>query len=101
MNFISTRRKNRKRRKTHQGNLDQETEVVSNARLAPSANRALLRKISRKGKLLIAQSPKPRKLQENKTRCRLETEGPRKGTSNPRVNQVELGLILGILGKAT
>lgn len=50
LNFISARRKKRKRRKTHQGNPDQEMEAISDARLAPSANRASLRKISRKRK---------------------------------------------------
>ena len=40
----------------HQGNPYQGTKVVSDARLAPRTNRASLRKISRKGKLLVAQS---------------------------------------------
>jgi len=34
LNFISAGRKKRKRLKMHQGNLDQETEAVSNAQLA-------------------------------------------------------------------
>lgn len=55
--FIPDKRKRRKRRKTHQGSTDQEIEVVSDARLVLSANRASLRKLSRKGKLLITQSP--------------------------------------------
>ena len=48
LNFISAKRKKRKWRKTYQGRPDQEMEAVSDASL---------RKISRKGKLLIAQSP--------------------------------------------
>ena len=36
---------------------DQRTEAVSDARLAPSANRASLRKLAQEGKLLISQSP--------------------------------------------
>jgi len=35
------------------------------------------------------------------TTGRLETEGSRKGRINPKVNQVELGFLLGILGKDT
>jgi len=30
-----------------------------------------------------------------------ETEGSRKGRINPKVNQVELGFLLGVLGKTT
>ena len=32
---------------------------------------------------------------------KLETEGSRKGRINPKVTQVELGLLLDVLGKAT
>jgi len=35
------------------------------------------------------------------TTNRLETEGSRKGRINPKINQVELGFLLGILGKTT
>ena len=41
----------------HQGSPNQETEAVSNARLVLSANCASLRKLSRKGRLLVTQSP--------------------------------------------
>ena len=67
MNFISPKRK-----KTHQGNLDQETEAVFDVRLAPSANRTSLRKNSGKGKLLIAQSP------ASPENCKKATNGSRR-----------------------
>jgi len=41
-------RKRRYRQKTHQKGPDQRTEAVSDARLAPSANHALLRKLFKK-----------------------------------------------------
>lgn len=55
--FIPEKRKRDKRRKTHQGSLDQETEAVSDAWLALCDNRASLRKLARKGRLLITRSP--------------------------------------------
>jgi len=95
VNFISAKIKKCKRRKTHQGSSNQETKAFSNVRFT---NRASLRKRKASN---CSVTCKPQKLQESNDRDRLEIEGSRKGRSNPRVNQVELGLLLGILGKAT
>ncbi len=50
LGFIPNKRKRCKRKKMHQGSPNQETKAVSDARLA-------LRKIVRKGRSLVAQSP--------------------------------------------
>ena len=76
-NFISPKKKKRKRRKTHQGNLDQETEAVSDVS-------ASLRKISRKGKLLIAQSPAS---SENCMKATIEKEWKQKAQEKAQAIQ--------------
>jgi len=57
MNFISARKKKRKRRKTIK-----ENRIKKRRQFPMHANRALLRNFFRKGKLLIAQSSAPPKI---------------------------------------
>ena len=82
LGVILNERKRRRRQKPHQGSPNQETEAVFES----------LRKIVRKGRSLVAQSPTS---PENCKKSTIEANWKQK------TNQVEMGFLPGIHGNAT